>query len=586
MTLTGTIPLGQYIFERVRQLGVEHVLGVPGDFNLLLLDYVYSSKLEWVGFCNELNAGYAADGYGRERHLPGVLATTYGVGELSALNAVSGAFSEHVPLLHIVGTTGRNIQRQGFKIHHAPGTLTLDPPDHTKYMQASSPFSCASEFLVNATTAADQVDHVIKEIMKNSAPGYIYVPADMVHVPLPIGSRLETPLSFEITNPDSSVEDVIVDEILDAIYSSKNPAILADVLVDRFNVTPLVREFVNKTKFFSYNATMGKGVIDENIDQFVGVYNGEFSLPGTHNAIQASDLVLDFGPLVTDSNGGGFTRKFKDEHHIEFDHRFVSVRGKRHMGYNFIPILKKIVQKLDTNQLPTVNLSDKPVIGKLEIPAGDEVTMISLTHSLSNFINDDDLLVVDSGTFQFTCAEVAFKKNNFLHTQLYYSSIGYALPATVGIAIARKESKKPGRIILVDGDGASQMTVQELGTYVRQNLPITVLLLNNDGYTIERAIWGPQAGYNDICPGWQWTKMFSTFGGIEGKTCQSFQVKDRAELTALFNDKRFSICDKPQLVEILMPKYDYPWRLQQQVQVMGNFNKIEAEKLARELGEI
>jgi pyruvate decarboxylase len=586
MTLTGTVPLGQYIFERVRQLGVQHVLGVPGDFNLLLLDYVYSANLEWVGFCNELNAGYAADGYGRERHLPGVLATTYGVGELSALNAVSGAFSEHVPLLHLVGTTGRNIQRQGFKIHHAPGTLTLDPPDHTKYMQASAPFCCASEFLLSAATAAEQIDHVIIEIMKHSAPGYIYVPADMVHAPLAVGNRLETPLSFDVVNPDSSVEDKIVTDILDAIYGSKNPAILADVLVDRFNATHLVRELVDKTKFLSYNATMGKGVIDENLPQYVGVYNGTFSLPGTHDAIQSSDLVLDFGPLVTDSNGGGFTRKFKDDCHIEFDHRFVSIRGKRYMGYNFIPVLEKLIKRLDISRLPSVNLADKPVIGKLEVPAGDEVNMVSLTRSLGSFLKDDDLLVVDSGTFQFTCAEVSFHKNNFLHSQLYYSSIGYALPATIGIALARKESKKPGRIVLVDGDGASQMTVQELGTYVRQNMPITVLLLNNDGYTIERAIWGPEAGYNDICPGWQWTKMFSVFGGVEGKNCQSFRVKDRTELETLFKDDKFAVCDKPQLVEILMPKYDYPWRLQQQVQNMGQFNKTQAEILARELGEI
>src|SRR5450755_135323 len=113
------VPLGTYIFERIRSLGIEHVFGVPGDFNLNLLDHMSSSNIKWVGTCNELNAAYAADGYARVRGrgLPGVLVTTYGVGELSAINGIAGAYAEHVPIIHIVGMTSRMQQRARMMIH-------------------------------------------------------------------------------------------------------------------------------------------------------------------------------------------------------------------------------------------------------------------------------------------------------------------------------------------------------------------------------------------------------------------------------------------------------------------------------------
>jgi pyruvate decarboxylase len=94
----GALNLGQYLFARLRQLGVQSIHGVPGDFTLPLLDYVKPAGLRWIGSCNELNAGYAADGYARVKGIS-ALSTTYGVGELSALNAVAGSYAEYTPVV-------------------------------------------------------------------------------------------------------------------------------------------------------------------------------------------------------------------------------------------------------------------------------------------------------------------------------------------------------------------------------------------------------------------------------------------------------------------------------------------------------
>ena len=99
------------------------IQGVPGDFNLELLDYIYDVPgLDLVCNANELNSAYAADGYARVKGVPGVFVTTHGVGELSALNGVMGSLSERIRVIHVVGQTPKPHQEGHKMIHHSVGT--------------------------------------------------------------------------------------------------------------------------------------------------------------------------------------------------------------------------------------------------------------------------------------------------------------------------------------------------------------------------------------------------------------------------------------------------------------------------------
>jgi pyruvate decarboxylase len=106
-----TIPLTLYLFTRLTHLHCTHIHGVPSDYNLTLVDHVHhpstnpSIPLSYIGSCNELNAGYAADGYSSIRGLS--------VGDLSAINAIGGARTEGSSVAHIVGTRPRAAQRDG-----------------------------------------------------------------------------------------------------------------------------------------------------------------------------------------------------------------------------------------------------------------------------------------------------------------------------------------------------------------------------------------------------------------------------------------------------------------------------------------
>ena len=126
------IEIGDFLNLRLKQMGIQHLFGVPGDFNLSYLEQVEADpQLEFIGNCNELNAAYAADGYARINGFS-ALATTYGVGDLSAINGIAGAYAENVPLIHISGIPPLHAVQKGTliqyyelyeRVHSCPNTF-------------------------------------------------------------------------------------------------------------------------------------------------------------------------------------------------------------------------------------------------------------------------------------------------------------------------------------------------------------------------------------------------------------------------------------------------------------------------------
>ncbi len=114
--------------------------------------------------------------------------------------------------------------------------------------------------------------------------------------------------------------------------------------------------------------------------------------------------------------------------------------------------------------------------------------------------------------------------------------------ACLGACVAAKELKKPGRVVLLVGEGSLQMTVQEIGSYIRFGFTPIIFVINNGGYSIERAINGPKQTYNDVSLLWDHQKMLEFFGvrqetGIPGK---SYSCKSVEELEAVLKDDTFN----------------------------------------------
>lgn len=129
--------LGHHIAKRLVEIGINDVFAVPGDFNLTLLDYLVAEpEINLIGCCNELNAGYATDGYARCRGV-GACVVTFNVGGLSILNAIAGSYSEDLPIICIVGAPNSNDFGSNKILHH-----TIGLPDFSQELRCFEPVTC------------------------------------------------------------------------------------------------------------------------------------------------------------------------------------------------------------------------------------------------------------------------------------------------------------------------------------------------------------------------------------------------------------------------------------------------------------
>ena len=150
----------EYLVKKLEELGVNDFFGLPGDYNFNILYAIKSNpNTNWIGCTNELNAGYAADGYARQRGY-GALVTTYGVGELSAINAIAGSYAENVPVIHIVGVpTTKNIENKTL-LHHNFRKINTQA-----YVKAAAEVVETTAFL-NRDNAKIEIDRLLKIFVK------------------------------------------------------------------------------------------------------------------------------------------------------------------------------------------------------------------------------------------------------------------------------------------------------------------------------------------------------------------------------------------------------------------------------------
>ncbi|KAM3069965.1 hypothetical protein ACMFMG_003999 [Clarireedia jacksonii] len=547
--LKSPVDVAEYLFTRLHQLGVKSIHGVPGDYNLVALDYIPKVGLKWVGNVNELNAGYAADGYARINGISAIV-TTFGVGELSAINALAGAFSERVPVVHIVGTPSTISQKDGMLLHH-----TLGNGNFSVFADMFKEISCTTAKLNDASEAATLIDHAIQQCWLQSRPVYITLPTDIVQKKVE-GERLKTPidLSYPINNPDK--EDYVVDVVLKYLEAAKNPIILVDACAIRHRVLEEVHGLVSKTNLPVFVTPMGKGAVDETHENYGGVYAGSGSQPDVQERVESSDLILTIGAIKSDFNTAGFSYKTSQLNTIDFHSTHITVRYSEYPGVHMRGVLQKVIQKIDLQKLSAIAGPKMANKVKENEDSSDTITQAWFWPRAGEFMKENDIVITETGTANFGIWETRFPKGVTALSQVLWGSIGYSVGACQGAALAAKDSGLDRRTILFVGDGSFQLTAQELSTMIRQGLKPIIFVICNDGFTIERFIHGMDAVYNNIAQ-WSFKDLVKIFGAKEG-SYKTFQIKTKDQVHELFNDKEFNAAECLQFVELYIPKEDAP----------------------------
>lgn len=470
----------EYLVKKLEELGVNDFFGLPGDYNFNILYAIENNpNTNWVGCTNELNAGYAADGYARERGF-GALVTTYGVGELSAMNAIAGSFAENVPVIHIVGTPTTKCIANKTRVHH-----NFQDVEPYAYAEAFKNVTETSAFL-NRDNAKLEIDRVLKIFVKERRPVYIAIPIDIAKMEI---SDRDVDYSW-----DSNSENLnkVVNIISEKIRKSKKPLILGDTLIKRYDARVEYREFVEKTGIPATNFLMGTNILDSELKNNLGTYFANLRNPAAQKAVEETDCLISVGAIYSDLNSFGLDFPQKINSHIAIYGTHVYIEGIRYDNIKMSELLSALSEAVEPREF----IVEKTLVGyeKASTPSG-KLNSDYIYPRLQEYLMENDVLIAETGIIPQGVAQIKYPHNAELVSQTLWGSIGWSTPATLGTCLASRSKK----VILFTGEGSHQLTAMELGSMLRYGVKPVVIVLNNKGYTIERVLSeNPGDKFNDI----------------------------------------------------------------------------------------
>lgn len=513
--------IGEYLISRLHESGVGHVFGVPGDFVLRFYGMLQDSPVEVIGTTNEAAAGYAADGYARINGL-GAVCVTYCVGGLSLCNSIAGAFAEKSPVIVISGSPGISERQHNPLLHHKVR-------DFSTQRDVFEKLTVATAVLDDPNTAFREIDRCFEAALRYRRPVYLEIPRDCVDL------RPVWPYERKVI-PETSDSKALSESLTEAtrmIESAKQPVIIAGVEIHRFGLQKQVITLAEKNRIPICSTLLGKSVISEKHELYLGVYEGAMGSRSVQEFVESSDCVILLGTFMTDINLGIFTASLDPARCVYCTSESLRIR---HHFYHDVP-LHKFVDGLKRRKL---TMSAAPVVipeaeeSLPDVDADEPLTVNYLFRRVNQILDEHSVVIADVGDSLFGAADLSIHRQSEFLSSAYYATMGFAIPAALG-AQAANPKRRP--IVLV-GDGAFQMTGMELSTILRRGGNPVVIVLNNHGYTTERFL--QEGSFNDIAS-WNFHCLPALLGGglgLEVRTCGEL---DRALETAVANEKSFSV---------------------------------------------
>ena len=528
------VTVADYLVKKLKFLGIKNVFGLPGDYNFNILDAIIKDdEINWVNSTNELNASYSSDGYARINGY-GAVVTTYGVGELSAINGIAGSMAENVPVIHIAGVPKTSFIEKNIIVHH-----NFSNPNYYLFENAYKNVVETTAYL-NFENAKKEIDRVFNVFVNEKKPVYIAIPVDVCEFLIDDDGFDK----IEYKKSDEKALNETVSEIISLIEKAKNPIIFFDYLCKRYNLKNEIKEFINKTNMKFGTFLMGKGIIDETNPNFTGVNGGNLS-SFVQNEIKKSDLIITAGYLNADLNTGGFSA-FEKEIDIEIRKNETIIKGKVYKNV----LLQDVILKLNEKITKTFEKNNFKQIKK-KINEKGKIKVDDILPLIETVLDEGDIFTMETGLFSLSGSFLNLKKNVEYLSQTLWGSIGWATPALFGAMMA--DNKKCH--IMFTGEGAHQLTIQEMANFFEYDLKPVIFVLNNNGYTVERVLSkDPNDKFNNIT-NWNYPKLIEGFSNNKDyfiktvSTLESF-IKTIDEIKKLKGKK---LC----YVEIMTDKKDY-----------------------------
>lgn len=499
---TADITIGGYLIQRLRDYGIHDLFGIPGDYILSFYSELEKSPINVVGCTREDCAGFAADAYARVNGM-GAVCVTYCVGGLSVSNSIAGAYAEKSPVVLISGAPGLNERKGGALLHHMVR-------DFRTQIEVFEKFTIAGAELSDPLTAFSEIDRVLDACDRFKRPVYIELPRDMVHVVPPVAHGYARPVYEH--NEEATAEAIA--ETCGRLEVAKKPVILAGVELHRFGLQDQLLKLAESCNIPISTTMLGKSVVSERHPLFIGLYEGAIGNEEVTRFVEDSDLVLMLGAFLSDINLGIYTAKLDPDRcvYATSEELRISHHHYHHVG------LKAYIEGLTTAHIKPATREIPDSLKRREdeesaVPTdGEQLLRTSrMMGILNRRIDSEWIVVADVGDSLFAATELTIHDRGEFLSPAYYTSMGFSVPAALGAATARPKH----RIVILVGDGAFQMTGQELSTLIANGHAPVIILLDNHGYGTERYLHAGDWKYNEVNP-WDYCELLKVYGGGVG----------------------------------------------------------------------
>jgi indolepyruvate decarboxylase len=524
------ITISEYLIRRLNEINVDTLFGIPGDYVLPFFDQLIDGEhgVEHVLARNELNGAYSADGYAKLNGF-GAMAVTFGVGALNATNAVAGAYADDTPIILIAGTPATKVicEPTDKLYHHVIGN------NFDVNLEVFKSITCSSQRIMLASAAAEEIDAMLRLSMQTKKPCYLEIPYDLQT------TLIDAPTSnLDLMLNQSSAENLqaALNKTYELLKQSETRSVVVGHLLSREFVVEealQVVEQLNAATATTFNCKLSDF---EDHPNSVGIYMGQVCETYTKEMVEGADVAITLGVTNNEFDTGVFSSKIgENQAAIHAEQSCVKINGKTYDEVylrEFVPALLKIVKTLTAGKLQLQNRRKFAFERGDKFEATDNILTIDrLFIQFSNYFKPNDVVFGDTGGF-INCSQTEFPRNITMHGCGNWGSLGSGFGMFVGATFSQAAANQ--RLITVQGEGAFNMTAQELSTLIAYKKDLVLFILDNAGYGAERAINpGVERSYNDI-PVWSYENLATALGGIEGDTCHSYVVKTEKEMDELF----------------------------------------------------
>jgi indolepyruvate decarboxylase len=453
----------------------------------------------------------------------GAVCVTFSVGGLSTCNSVSGAYAEKSPVVVISGAPGVAERASDPLLHHRVR-------DFNTQREVFDKITVAAASLDDPLTAYREIDRCLAACVRHKRPVYLELPRDRVHSR---GTVPPTPFVDKPVSDKAALAEALA-EASAMINASKKPILVAGVEMHRFGLEEELVKFAEQHQLPMCATLLGKSVVSEKHPLYIGIYEGAMCREPIRRFVEESDCLLLMGTFMTDIDLGIYTAK------LDFSKRILATSESlqiRHHHYQNVQLADFIHGLLKANLSPPkrrIPADCRRKEPKFVLKPDAIITTARMFERINQMLTQGLAVVADVGDCLFGAAELSINRDTEFISPAYYTSMGFAIPAAVGVQFADPNMRP---IVLV-GDGAFQMTCLELSTAVRHNFNPIVVVLNNKGYTTERFLQDGE--FNDIL-NWEYHRLPDLLGGGWGFEVHTEGDLDKALNAALANRDRFSL---------------------------------------------